>query len=100
THVVAFTRDGPVSRSAGDGSLTDGEGRRLAAILPQVGSEQPSWRLSDRVDGLAPEEQLRLHQGLGIALLVPLRWRGETVGAMLLGAKLTGMNHTGEDVTL
>jgi sigma-B regulation protein RsbU (phosphoserine phosphatase) len=35
-----------------------------------------------------------------VALVVPLRWRDELVGALLLGDKLTGIAWTSEDVTL
>ncbi len=98
--VVAFTRQGPVVRTAGDRVPLDGELQRLTAVLPRVGTEQSSWRLSDHVEGLDRDEQALLADELGVSLLVPLRWRGEMVGALLLGDKVTRMNYTSEDVTL
>jgi len=37
---------------------------------------------------------------LHLTLLVPLRWRGDLVGALLLGGKVTETSFTSEDVTL
>jgi serine phosphatase RsbU (regulator of sigma subunit) len=98
--VVALTRQGPVARVAGGRTLTDAELRWLATMLPRVGAEQATWRMSDHVEGLDAEEQRVLASELGVSLLVPLRWHGEMVGAMLLGDKITGVNHTSEDETL
>jgi len=98
--VVAFTPEGPVVRASGGPAPADSELPRLAALLPRVSAEQSSWRMSDHVEGLDREEQRLLVEDFGVSLLVPLRWRDEMVGALLLGAKVTGMNHTSEDVTL
>lgn len=73
---------------------------RLRAILPQVSSRQTSFRLADRVEGLSREDQQVLTGPLGLSLLVPLRWRGDLVGAFLLGEKVTGTDYTSEDVSL
>ena len=99
-HVVAFTRKAPVTRTAGGTPLTDAQVAALAAMLPRVSAEEPSWRVADAVPGITEAEQRLLEEELDIALLVPLRWRGELVGALLLANKVTGMSHTSEDVTL
>jgi len=98
--IIAFTREGPVARTAGGAAFDEAGLRAVAAVLPRVGAGRATWRLSDEVDGLEPLEQEAVSAGGRMALLVPLRWREETVGAMLLGHKLTGMNHTSEDESL
>ncbi len=98
--IVAFTRQGPVAQTTAGHGLDEAQLRRIATLLPHVSNEQSSWRASDPIDGLDEAEQEELRNGLGVSLLVPLRWRNETVGALLLGDKLTGMTHTSEDVTL
>jgi sigma-B regulation protein RsbU (phosphoserine phosphatase) len=99
-HVVAFTRQEPVARSAPHGELPREMLVRLAAMLPNVSAQQPSYRLADRVDGLSLEDQDLLRDDMAMSLLVPLRWRGEMVGALLLSDKVTGMSLTSEDVAL
>ena len=44
------------------------------------------------------EEQQSMLAGMSLELVVPLRWRGDLVGALLLGRKLTGTDLTSEDV--
>ena len=73
--------------------------RRLGEALPRVSARQTSYRVSERVEGLTREEQEDLVAS-GAALLVPLRWREDLVGALLLGHKLTGTPYTSEDVQL
>jgi len=68
-------------------------------MLPRVSSSQTSYRLADRVEGLTFEEQQLLVEDMKLTLLVPLRWRGDLVGALLLGSKVIG-SYTPEDVQL
>jgi serine phosphatase RsbU (regulator of sigma subunit) len=99
-HIVAFTHEGPISRTGGGEPLGAGQLARLAAILPRVSSRQTSYRLTDRIEGIEIPEQAFLVEELRISLLVPLRWRGDLVGALLLGDKVLGNDFTSEDVTL
>ena len=98
--ILAFTREGPVAQTTAGHGLDEAQLGRLAALLPHVSNERSSWRAADPIDGLDEAEQDELRDRLGVSLLVPLRWHSETVGALLLGDKLTGMSHTSEDVTL
>ena len=99
-YVVAFTQDGPVGR-AGVGRTLDGAAlAHLATILPRLSATETSFRLADPVDGLRRLDRELLVGQLGISLVVALRWRGESLGMLLLGEKLTATDHTSEDVAL
>ncbi len=100
SYIVALTADGPVVRTgAGEamsGECLDG----VAEMMPRLSTQDPSYRLSDPVDGLRRVDRELLVRKLGVELMVPLRWRNETLGLVLLGEKLTGTEFTSEDVSL
>jgi len=98
-HVVVITPGHAVAHTGAGAAIPPDMLTRLGECLPRVSARQTSYRISERVDGLAREEQDRLAAS-GVTLLVPLRWRGELVGALLLGDKLTGTPYTSEDVQL
>ncbi len=100
TYVVAVTREGPVSRAGAGDPLDDAAMRQLAQIATRLDGPQPVYRLADPIDGLRRADRELLVQKLGVELLLPLRWRGETLGVLLLGEKLTRTDYTSEDVTL
>jgi serine phosphatase RsbU (regulator of sigma subunit) len=99
-YVVAFTQDGPIGRAGAGKPLDEPALLHLATILPRLSPTETSYRLADPVDGLRRLDRELLVGRLGITLVVPLRWRGETLGMLLLGEKLTATDHTSEDVTL
>ncbi|HEY6867776.1 MAG TPA: SpoIIE family protein phosphatase, partial [Candidatus Eisenbacteria bacterium] len=98
-HIVALTDDEPVCRTGAGPPLATESLWRLAVILPRFPGGEGSYRITDRIDGLPLDDRAVL-ASLGITLVVPLRWREELVGALLLGDKWTGTPHTSEDVTL
>ena len=98
-HVVALTPGQSVAHTGAGAPIETATLVRLGEILPRISARQTSYRLSDRVEGLTLEEQDVL-ASCGTTLLVPLRWRAELVGALLLGYKLTGTAYTSEDVSL
>jgi serine phosphatase RsbU (regulator of sigma subunit) len=98
-HVVALTPHGPLVRCGAGEPPTVPQAEALGRMLPRVSSHQTSYRLADRVEGLTAEEQVLLVDDMKLTLLVPLRWRGDLVGALLLGPKVIG-NYTPEDVQL
>lgn len=100
SYVVALTPDGPITRSGAGEPLSEESLAGILALIPRLSREEPSFRLSDPVDGLRRVDRELLVRKLGIELMVPLRWRGETLGLVLLGEKLTSTEYTGEDVTL
>ncbi len=99
-YVVAFTQDGPVGRAGAGKALDDATLAHLATILPRLSPGETSFRLADPVDGLRRQDRELLVGRLGISLVVALRWRGEALGMLLLGAKLTATDYTSEDVAL
>lgn len=98
-HIIALTNDEPIAHTGAGPALTTESLWRLAEILPRFPRGQSSYRLADSIDGLSPEDRAAL-AALGITLVVPLRWREDLVGALLLGDKWTATTHTSEDVTL
>jgi serine phosphatase RsbU (regulator of sigma subunit) len=99
-HVVALTQDGPVVRSGSGVTPTPLQVEGLTAVLPRLDPREASFRLADPVDGLRRRDRELLVQQLGTEILVPLRWRGENLGLVLLGEKVTGTQYTSEDVSL
>ncbi len=100
SYMVAMTADGPVVRTGAGESLSRESLEGVAAIMGRLATNEPSYRLSDPVDGLRRVDRELLVRKLGIELVVPLRWRNETLGIVLLGEKLTGTEYTSEDVAL
>jgi serine phosphatase RsbU (regulator of sigma subunit) len=100
SYIVALTPEGPVSRAGVGASLDESALQQLATLLARLPASETSFRLANPVDGLRRADRELLVGRLGIALVVPLRWRGEGLGLLLLGEKLTATEHTAEDVSL
>lgn len=98
--MVALTQDGPVVRTGAGPPLTDAQIEGVARLLPRLSTQESSFRMTDPVDGLRRRDRELLVSDLSVELMVPLRWRGENLGVVLLGEKLTGTQYTSEDVTL
>lgn len=99
-HVLVFGPEGTLVRTGAGRPLSEDEIGRVAAVLPRLPLDQSSFRLAERLDGVGREEHRELTRGLGLALIVPLRWGGRLLGAVLLGEKVTGIAFTSEDVSL
>ncbi len=99
-YIVAITADGPTSRAGAGEALSPEHLQGVVALLPRLSPTEASFRMSDPVDGLRRLDRELLVRTLGVELMVPLRWRGETLGVVLLGEKLTATEYTSEDVTL
>ncbi len=100
SYIVALTADGPVVRTGAGEPMSGDSLDGVAEMLPRLSTQDPSYRLSDPVDGLRRVDRELLVRRLGVELMVPLRWRNETLGLVLLGEKLTGTEFTSEDVSL
>ncbi len=99
-YLVAFTPQGPVARAGAGPELLQETLEHIAALPSRLPVDATSFRLTDPIDGLRrPDRELLVHR-LGIAVLVPIRLRGEMLGLLMLGEKLTATEHTGEDVNL
>jgi sigma-B regulation protein RsbU (phosphoserine phosphatase) len=98
-YVVVLGGGAPVSRGGGGVPLDASTMERIAGLLRLVPAERTSFRVADPVEGLDRADRAFL-AARGISLVVPLRWRDDLVGALLLGEKLTGTALTSEDVAL
>lgn len=99
-HIVARVHDGIVPYTGAGEPLGPAAIAGLRDMLPRVSARQTTYRVSEPIEGLTEYERRFLEHDLRLALLVPLRWRGELVGALLLGGKLTGTQFTSEDQNL
>ena len=97
--IIALAKDRAIARTAEGEPLPDETLARLADVLPRVPGGA-SVHLSSRLDGISEEDREFLRGPLGASLVVPMRWRSDLVGALLLGEKLTGTPYGAEDVTL
>jgi sigma-B regulation protein RsbU (phosphoserine phosphatase) len=98
--IVARAHGGAVAHTGAGQPLAQADLDRVASLLPRLPVDPTSLRLADRIEGLDAEDQSFLAETLGFSLVVPMRWRDELVGALLLGDKLTGTDWTSEDVNL
>ncbi len=99
-HVVAITSRGLMTHTGAGTPIELRDHELLRTFLLRLSVLDPSVRIADLWVGLAPGEREAIVDRLGIALVIPLRSRGETVGALLLGPKLTGTEFNSEDVSL
>ena len=99
-HIVARVHDGLVANTAAGDPLAAAAIAELRELLPRVSARQTSYRVGEPIEGLSEHDRRFLEHELKLSLLVPLRWRGELVGALLLGDKLTGTRFSSEDQTL
>ena len=98
--IVALAKTGAIARSVDGDGLSEETLARLTEVLPRVPALASGVRLSDRLEGLNETDREFLTTTLAATLLVPLRWREDLVGALLLGEKLTGTPYSSEDVAL
>ena len=99
-YIVALPREGVIVRVGSGDPMPPEIQPRLRECLARLPAEEETIRLADLPD--SPEGAARelFVDRLGLALAIPLRWRGEMVGAILLGEKITGTQFTAEDVSL
>jgi serine phosphatase RsbU (regulator of sigma subunit) len=98
--VVALARGRVLAHGTNEPKLGAEELARLRRALLALPLDEGTFRLADPVEAFADTERIWLRERLGAALAVALRSRGETVGALLLGVKVTGTEYTSEDVQL
>lgn len=99
-YLAALPRGDLIVR-AGSGALPTAEDQAmLRDILLRLPAAADSFRLTDPVEGLTPADRTMLIGRLGTSVIIPLHSTGETVGALLLGEKLTATEYTSEDVAL
>ncbi|MBI3539981.1 MAG: SpoIIE family protein phosphatase [Candidatus Eisenbacteria bacterium] len=99
-YIVALPRGGVIVRTGAGAEPTPDDETLLPDLLGRLPSGEESFRLSDPIPGLTLADRGLLVGRLGTSLLFPLHSRGETVGALLLGDKVTATEYTSEDVNL
>ena len=99
-YIVALPRSGAIVRTGAGGLPAPEDEAPLAEVLRRLPASEESFRLNDPIPGLTLTDRNLLVGRLGASLIVPLHSRGETVGALLLGEKVTATDYTSEDVSL
>jgi sigma-B regulation protein RsbU (phosphoserine phosphatase) len=99
-YIVALPRGDVLVRSGGGSSMAPEDEALLRDLLLRLPGSDDSFRLTEPVPGLTAADRTLLAGRLGTSVIFPLHSRGETVGALLLGEKLTGTEYTSEDVAL
>ncbi len=99
-HIVALPREGALARSGAGEPIARPDLQRVAEVLARLAGVSEPIRLAHSGARLDAADRAFLAERLGAALVVPLRSRGETVGALLLGEKVTGTDYTAEDASL
>lgn len=98
-YLMALPREGLILRIGAGDTIPEPD---LGQLRPMVSRwpEDRSLRVAECLESMEDGERALLHDRMSLALVIPLRWRGETVGALLLGDKITGTEFTSEDVSL
>lgn len=99
-HIVALPREGALAHSGAGESIAKPNLQRLEEILERLPAAPGPIRLGQAGTRVEPADRAFLVERLGAALVIPLRSKGETVGALLLGEKVTGTDYTAEDAAL
>jgi len=99
-YIVALPRGDVLVRSGGGSPPATEDQALLPDLLARLPSSGDSFRLAEPVPRLTAADRTLLAGRLGTSVIFPLHSRGETVGALLLGEKLTGTEYTSEDVAL
>ncbi len=99
-YVVALAREGPLVYHGAGREVAEADLAPLPGILVHLNPEVESFRVDGSLGELDEADRVLLADRFGAALVIPLRSKGETVGALILGEKLTGTAYTSEDVNL
>ncbi len=100
-HAVAFARDNETLVQTGAGAPLRAEAAaRVRNIVGRLPSDRDFFRSGDLADVLSNVDRAFLVETLEVGVILPLHARGGTVGALLLGNKITGTSYTSEDEAL
>ncbi len=99
-HVVALAREGPLAATGSGKPPAEEDLEALPALLNRLDPAIESFRLYGPVEEMDRADRSILVNRFRAALVIPLRTKGETVGALLLGDKVTETDYTAEDVNL
>jgi phosphoserine phosphatase RsbU/P len=99
-YIVALPRTGVIVRAGAGAPPEADDEAQLPEMLLRLPEHEESFRLGDPIMGLSIADRALLVGRLGTSMVFPLRSRGEMVGALLLGEKVTATEYTSEDVSL
>jgi GAF domain-containing protein len=99
-YVVALAREGPILHVGSGRSPSPDAISALAEVLRRLPQDRESLRLDYEDDVISTEDREFLRGEFNAVLAFPLHSKGETVGALLLGDKVTGTEYTSDDVAL
>jgi sigma-B regulation protein RsbU (phosphoserine phosphatase) len=99
-YLVALPRGDVIVRVGAGTAPAPADAALLRELLSRLPVSAESFRLTEPVPGLTLTDRALLVGRLGVSVILPLHSRGEIVGALLLGEKLTGTDYTSEDVSL
>ncbi len=99
-YVIALAREGPVVHTGSGRQPGEEDLAPLPDMLERLDPEVESFRLYGPTEEMPRPDRAHLVNRFHAALVIPLRTKGETVGALLLGDKITGTEYTSEDVSL
>jgi len=98
-YIVALSRTGPLIHLGTGDPVAGDQVDRLPDVLERMPDDHDVFRISS-TRSMNREDRVFLRDVFGVELVIPLRTGGETVGALLLGRKVTGTVFTTEDVNL
>ncbi|HEY3215242.1 MAG TPA: GAF domain-containing SpoIIE family protein phosphatase [Candidatus Eisenbacteria bacterium] len=99
-YVAALPRGAILVHGGAGAPMAPEDQARLRQVLLRLPATDEIVRLAEPTEGLLNPDHGFLQAQVGAGLLVLLRSRGEVVGALLLGEKVTGIQFTSEDVSL
>ncbi len=99
-YVVALAREGAIVHTGAGKPPDPGDRAALPEVLLHLDHGIESFRLYGPEEQMPRPDRAFLVNRFHTSLLIPLRSKGETVGALLLGDKITGTEYTAEDVNL
>lgn len=97
--IVALPRDGVLVHGRDGETIASDDRVRLRTVILRLPSHEEGLRLGEPIEGVDEEDRVFL-SGRDVSLAIPLRSRGEVVGALLLGDRVTGTQFTSEDIAL
>ena len=98
--IVALSREKVLLHSSSGDGADARECEHLRDLLLRLPPDTGTLRVLEVFEGIGDLDRALLVNRLDTALLLPLRSGGETVGALLLGPRVTGTEFTSEDVLL
>jgi len=99
-YIVALAREAPLIHIGRGEPAPEEDVARLAEVLNRLPGDHETFRLTEADSPVRARDREFLQRVFGTEIVVALRTKGETVGGLLLGPKVTGTVFTSEDLAL